>query len=240
MSVRTLLFIFALAFCIKANATNYYFSTSDGDDSRSSSQAQNSSTPWKSIDKLNSFFKYLQPGDRVLFKSGDTFYGSIVTNRSGTASDPITLSSYGSGSRPVISGLIRLSVWKDMGNGIYQSGELPIGKDLNMVLINGQEYAMGRYPNVSAGNGGYLNFESHGYKYINDNEHPLSSSWEGAELVVRTNRYNLEKSTITGISGDAISYSPSFLVDPIKDKFGYFVQNSMKTLDQYGEWYYNS
>src|SRR4051794_9750496 len=225
MRVRTLFFIFALAFGIKANATNYYFSTADGDDSRSSSQAQNSSTPWKSIDKLNSFFKYLQPGDKVLFKSGDTFYGSIVTNKSGTSAAPITLSSYGSGPKPVISGLIRLSVWKEVSDGIYQSGELPIGKDLNMVLINGQEYAMGRYPNVSAGNGGYLNYESHGYKYINDNENPLSSSWEGAELVVRGNRYNIEKSTITDISGNIIKYSTSFKYE-LSDKFGYFVQNS--------------
>src|SRR4051794_23290229 len=240
MRVRTLFFIFALAFGIKANATNYYFSTSDGDDSRSSSQAQNSSTPWKSIDKLNSFFKYLQPGDKVLFKSGDTFYGSIVTNKSGTSSDPITLSSYGSGPKPVISGLIRLSVWKDMGNGIYQSGELPIGKDLNMVLINGQEYAMGRYPNVSDGNGGYLNFESHGYKYINDNESPLSSDWVGAQVVVRANRFFMQRSSITEISGSTIRFNPSLHVDPILDKFGYFVQNSMKTLDQYGEWYYNA
>src|SRR3954447_17505686 len=219
MRVRTLFTFLILLLGITANATNYYFSTSNGDDSRSSSQAQNSSTPWKSIDKLNSFFKYLQPGDKVLFKSGDTFYGSIVTNKSGTSADPITLSSYGSGPKPVISGLIRLSVWNEVSDGIYQSGELPIGKDLNMVLINGQEYAMGRYPNVSAGNGGYLNYESHGYKYINDNENPLSSSWEGAEIVVRANRYYIQPSTITNISGKTISFNPSLRVDPILDKF---------------------
>jgi parallel beta-helix repeat protein len=238
MRVKTLFTILTLVLGISANATNYYFSTSDGDDSRSSSEAQDPSTPWKSIDKLNSIFQYLQPGDQVLFKRGDTFYGSIVTNQSGTDSDPIVFSDYGTGPKPVISGLIHLSVWNYKGNGIYESGQLPIGDQLNIVLINGQQYAMGRYPNVSDGNAGYLNFESHGNNYIKDNENPLSSDWEGAQLVVRTNRFTMEKSTITDVSGNNISYSPSFRIG-LTDKFGYFVQNSIKTLDQFGEWYYN-
>src|SRR5206468_7607215 len=81
-------------------------------------------------------------------------------------------------------------------------------------------------------------FESHGYRYINDNENPLSSSWNGAQLVVRTSRFTMERSTITNVSGKTISYSPSFRKG-LTDKFGYFVQNSIKTLDQFGEWYYN-
>ena len=238
MRARTLFMITALLLCIGANATNYYFSTSDGDDSRSFAEAKDPSTPWKSIDKLNAIFPSLQPGDQILFKRGDIFYGSIVTAKSGTDSDPIVLSDYGSGDKPVISGLIRLSVWSYKGNGIYESGELPIGNGLNMVLLDGKQYAMGRYPNVSDGDGGYLNFESHGYNYINDNENTLTSDWEGAQLVVRTNRYSMERATITDISGNTISYSPSFRVG-LTDKFGYFVQNSAKTLDQYGEWYYN-
>jgi hypothetical protein len=230
--------IFTLLSGISANATNYYFSTSDGDDSRSFSEAQDPSTPWQSIDKLNSIFRFLQPGDQVLFKSGDTFYGSIVTAQSGTEESPIVLSSYGSGDKPIISGLIKLSVWNYKGNGIYESGQLPIGDQLNVVLLDNKQYAMGRYPNVSDENGGYLDFESHGVNYINDNENTLTSEWEGAQLVVRTNRYTIERSTITDISGNTISYSPVFH-SGLHDKFGYFVQNSIKTLDQFGEWYYN-
>src|SRR3954452_16669077 len=96
MRVRTLFAILAIVLGIKANATNYYFSDSDGDDSRSSSQAQNPSTPWRSLSKLNSFFPYLQPGDHIYFKRGETFYGSFTTTKSGTNSSPIVLSSYGS------------------------------------------------------------------------------------------------------------------------------------------------
>src|SRR5690349_7456908 len=97
---------------------------------------------------------------------------------------------------------------------------------------------MVRYPNVSSSNGGYLNFESHGYNYIKDNNNSLSSSCDVAQLVVLTTLYSMERSTISDISGNTIKYKTSFHY-ALKDKFGYFIQNSVKTLDQYGEWYYN-
>ncbi len=88
-----------------AFASTYYISSVSGDDSRSSSQAQNPATPWKTLSKLNSYFSSLNPGDIVLLKRGEVFYGSIRVNRSGTESQPITISAYGSGAKPIISGL---------------------------------------------------------------------------------------------------------------------------------------
>jgi parallel beta-helix repeat protein len=238
MRLRSLFAILALSLGIHAHATDYYFSSSQGDDSRSTLEAQNPSTPWKSISKLNSWFKSLQPGDKVLFKCGDTFYGSIITTKAGTSSAPITLSSYGTGSRPVITGFITASGWTSLGNGIYESSALATGSTINMVTINHQKYAMGRYPNAGSTNGGYLTFEAHGSGYITDNENPLSSSWIGAQLMVRTTRFTLESTTITNVSGKNISYNSGFHYS-LMDKFGYFVQNDIKTLDQFGEWYYN-
>src|SRR5215472_2022526 len=101
-----------------ANATVYYFSSSTGNDSYSSSQAKSSSTPWRTIGKLNSIFSSLQPGDQVLFKRGDTFFGEIVISRSGTSAGRITLGSYGTGNRPVITGFQTVSAWTSDGNGI--------------------------------------------------------------------------------------------------------------------------
>ncbi len=239
MRVRVLFAILTLTAAISANATNYYFSTSDGDDSRSFTQAQNPSTPWKSIDKLDSIFRYLQPGDQVLLKKGDTFYGSIVTAKSGTSSAPITISAYGNGLRPLITGLSTISSWTYIGNGIYESGRLPTGAQLNMVLINGKQYAMGRYPNTASNkNGGYLTFESFGKKYITDKQNPLTPDWIGAQLVVRTSHFTIEKAIITNISGKTISYNHIF-ERQLHNRYGYFVQNDIKTLDKFGEWYYN-
>src|SRR3954447_3553683 len=137
MRLRNLFAILTLMLGIKAHATNYYFSSSLGDDSRTTSQAQNPSTPWKSLEKLNSWFPNLQPGDSVLFKCGDTFYGSIITTKSGTSSSPIVLSSYGTGYKPTISGFTTVSGWSSLGNGIYESSTLPTGTAINMVTIGG-------------------------------------------------------------------------------------------------------
>lgn len=91
---------FSMALLLLASqtwATNYYFSSTEGNDSRTSLEAQNPSTPWQSLKKLNSFFSNLLPGDSVLFKSGDVFVGSLNISRSGTSGAPITIASYGAG-----------------------------------------------------------------------------------------------------------------------------------------------
>src|SRR4030095_14663136 len=90
-------------------ATNYYFSSTEGDDSRTSAEAQNSATPWKTISKLNSIISSLQPGDQILFKRGDIFYGSIVASKAGTSSQRIIFSAYGSGAKPIITGFTQVT-----------------------------------------------------------------------------------------------------------------------------------
>jgi len=86
-----------------SSSTSYYVSES-GSDSNSGSQ----SSPWRSVAQVNRKIGQLQPGDGVLFESGGSFIDTDleVTDLHGTASSPITFSSYGSGLRPVL-----ISVW---------------------------------------------------------------------------------------------------------------------------------
>lgn len=222
-----------------ANATNYYFSSS-GDDSRTASQAKSSSTPWKSISKLNSIFTILQPGDSVLFKKGETFYGTITVHKSGSLTKPIVISSYGSGSKPIITSFITLSDWVSKGGGIYESYNSRLSSSLNYVTMNDLPEEMGRYPNSSAHNNGYLNFESHsGKTSITDKEFSSSVNWAGAELVLRCRRWVLDRNILKSNSGTTINYSTTSSYEPYNN-MGYFIQNHIKTLDALGEWYYNS
>src|SRR6476660_553222 len=108
----------------QATATNYYFSSTDGDDSRSSTQAQSSSTPWRTISKLNSFMSSLNPGDNVLFKRGDTFYGAISFSKSGSSSGALFFGAYGTGTRPVITGLNDATGWKSIGTILWESNPI--------------------------------------------------------------------------------------------------------------------
>src|SRR5690349_14836445 len=107
-----------------SKGANYYFSTSQGDDSRTSTQAQNPSTPWQTLNKLNSIFATLKPGDSILFKRGDTFYGTITISVSGTATAPIVLGAYGNGNKPIISELVNVAGWTSLGGGIYESSPI--------------------------------------------------------------------------------------------------------------------
>jgi len=76
---------------------NYYFSSSSGDDTNIGSEA----FPFQTISKLNGLV--LAPGDKVLFKRGDTFVGQIIVSYSGVEGAPIIYDSYGTGDLPVLS-----------------------------------------------------------------------------------------------------------------------------------------
>ncbi|NLR93861.1 T9SS type A sorting domain-containing protein [Flammeovirga agarivorans] len=84
---------------------SYYFSA-EGDDANEGTMA----SPWKTLAKASQIAQdintggLLKPGDQLLFKRGDTFEGNLILKCSGTALAPITISSYGEGELPVISG----------------------------------------------------------------------------------------------------------------------------------------
>lgn len=219
-------------------AANYYFSASEGNDQHTAKQAQNPATPWQSIEKLNAIASLIEAGDSVFFKRGDVFYGGILLDRSGTEEAPIVLTAYGEGELPVISGFSTVQSWTDQGDGIYESEALPAGREVNMVVIDQVNYPMGRYPNVGDENHGYLYFESQNYNAVIDKEMSSRPNWKGAQIVLRTTRWTLERRYLYSHYGKMLRYNSSTYYKPDDDS-GYFLQNHIETLDQYGEWYYN-
>ncbi len=229
-------YLLVLLFCMMAivsNAKIYYISSTSGDDGYTDFQAQNSSTPWKTLEKVNSFFKKINPGDSILFKRGETFNGSLLVTKSGSASLPIVIGSYGTGSKPVISGFITLSNWVSKDGSIFQSDCPTCIITGNMVTVNGVQQAIGRYPNS-----GYLKIESHsGVRSIYDKSLAGMPNWKGAELVIRKNRWVIDRNEIQNHSGSTLTYRSGSEYAPL-DGFGYFIQKSPQTLDQLGEWYF--
>src|SRR6185312_12916853 len=126
--------VFFTIFSFSAFATTYYLSSSSGNDNNSGTDA---ASPWRSIDKLNSF-NNLRPGDYVLFKRGDTFYGGIRVNNSGSSGNPIKFGAYGSGNKPVITGFTAVASWNNIGGNIWESSDaVSTLSSLKMVVING-------------------------------------------------------------------------------------------------------
>lgn len=225
LSRAMLLLIFLVVFSNTIFATNYYVSSSLGNDSNS---GLSESSPWRTLTKVNSVT--FRPGDRILFKVGDTFFGSISVKSSGTSSARISYEYYGSGSMPIISGFQTITGWKSLGNGVY-SAPTNASNSLNMVTVNGVNTARGRYPNDS-----YLKFEKHVLNTsIVDNELVSAPNWTGANVVIRSARWRLENKPIISHLGNTLTFSP--LITTPTDNFGYFITNDIKTLDQLGEWY---
>jgi parallel beta-helix repeat protein len=222
-------------------ATNYYFSSTEGDDSRTSAEAQNSATPWKTISKLNSIISSLQPGDQILFKRGDIFYGSIVASKAGTSSQRIIFSAYGSGAKPIITGFTQVTSWTNAGGNIWQStNAVSTLGTTNIVAVNGVNTPMGRTPN----NGSYYSISSHTSSSVTINS--LSgSSYKGAEVVFRTvASWIMSRNLITNQSGTTLSFVKNYpnpfnftIYDPTNGQA--FIQNSLSTLDVQNEWYYD-
>jgi len=94
---------------------------------------------------------------------------------------------------------------------------------------------MGRYPNT-----GYLTYESHVTNTsITDNELSSLPNWTGGEAVIRKLNYVIDRCKINSHSGTTLYYSSLGTAIEATDKFGYFIQKHLKTLDTFGEWYYD-
>ena len=103
--VRLMVFVFLVTTLmstqltvVNAANTTYYVSQSTGNDSNNGTS---SSTPWKTLAKVGSIT--YGAGDQILLKCGDSWNETLtISNSSGTSTSPITLSSYGTGNKPII------------------------------------------------------------------------------------------------------------------------------------------
>ncbi len=229
--LKNALIIAFLIFSTIASATDYYISSSGND----ANNGLSSSTPWKTIAKVNSSFSTLKPGDRILFNRGDVFYGSLKISKSGLAGSPITISAYGAGAKPIITGFTMVSAWTNLGSNIWEStSAVSTLSTCNMVTINGVNTGMGRYPNT-----GYLTYQTYsGNKSITSSSLSGTPNWTGAEVVIKKHRWIIDRNHIIAQTGGTLTYTPSSTYYG-QNNWGFFIQNDARTLDKANEWYYN-
>lgn len=91
--------VFLDFFVQRVSAATYYVSSSSGNDTNT---GLSTSTPWKTVAKVNA--AALVAGDSVVFKKGDVWRERLTLMKSGTQGSPITYTSYGTGSNPVLDG----------------------------------------------------------------------------------------------------------------------------------------
>ena len=214
------------------NASVYYVSSDGGDgDGLSEANAWNYAA-------FNA--KTLPPGSTVLFRRGDTFSGPFTVQSGADDNQLTTYAAYGDGPNPIISGFALANQWTPIGDNIYWTSlDVP---ELNVVTLDGRLQAMGRYPRT-----GYLTYNSHnGNQFINSTaELPFNPT--GAEIVIRKIRQITDRHFVTAYydnnlslsssSGDGVQRS-NMLYQP-QDSNGFFLQGSLHTLTQLGDWYYD-
>ena len=208
--------------------TTYYVASngSDGSDGRSAG------TPFQTLAKASSLS--LQPGDQILFRRGDTFRGTLFVRQSGAADRPIVIDAYGSGSKPVIAGSVPVGNWTTTGNNTWQATCAECGSAVTGLYRNGSVLPLGRYPNLSDANKGYLTVGSHSGKTQLTSQQGLPGNWTGGEVVVRPVQWIMDRAPITGQNGNMLSINNNSNYT-LSDGYGFFIQNHPATLDQSGE-----
>ena len=234
--LKIIFFLFFHLTVIWAKADNYYLSNAGNDEN----DGRLPSTAWKTLAKVNSY-KNFKPGDNILFKKGDIFYGNInLANTSwpyvnnGTEGNPIIFGSFGIGEKPIITGFTNVNKWTSLGGNIWESsGAISELSECNLVTINGVNTPMGRYPNSSWGKIGSATQNS-----ITDNN-LAGKDFTGGEVVTRVERPVIERYQLTSQSGNTIRFNTGNDGYGPNQGWGYFIQNHPATLDTLNEWYFN-
>ena len=212
--------------------TTYYVASngSDANNGRSSGSA------FQTISKVNTLS--LRPGDAILLRRGDTFRGTLQISQSGSSGSPIVIDAYGSGNKPVISGSVPVSGWNRVNGNVWQASCAACGSQVTGVYRNETALPLGRYPNLSDANKGYLTIQSHNGNNQFTSQQGLSTNWTGGEVVERPVQWILDRSPITGQNGNTLTINNTSSYG-LSDGWGFFIQKHPATLDQTGEWYYN-
>ncbi|MGV8171743.1 MAG: LamG-like jellyroll fold domain-containing protein [Candidatus Woesearchaeota archaeon] len=215
----------------KGNGTTYYISTTGNDYNSGTSE----SAPWQTLTKVNSMT--FNPGDTILFKRGETWYGSLTIKTSGTSGNPITYGAYGGvGDKPIITGLTTITGWSSYGSGTYYKA-LTVQSSPLIVLVNGVNTPKGRWPDAS-----WLLYDSlSGNTQITDGD-LNGRNFIGGEFVTRINSWITYTVPISSHSGSTINfpwiYSTQGVDYTMKGGQGYFIQNDIDTFNILGDWAY--
>ncbi|KOH46933.1 hypothetical protein NC99_03330 [Sunxiuqinia dokdonensis] len=207
--------------------TSYYVSSSEGNDSNSGTTTGQA---WKSLEKVNSFKP--QAGDKILFKRGDEWVGTLTPPASGSAGKPITYGAYGSGDKPKIYGSQEITGWSLYKGNIYKA---KVESDINQLFLDGEKMKLARYPDS-----GYSIIDAVGSKTnFTDNSLP-NFSHVGATFICRTNAWGVETKTVVGGNHNqnlSINSAPLY---PLSVGDGYFLANKLEYLTAPQEFYFDT
>ncbi len=218
-TLKNIGFVLLLTLSQKLFATNYYVSSSVGNDNNS---GQSESLPVKTIAGLVT--KNLADNDNVYFKRGDKFIGQVDMHRSF-----ITYDAYGTGVAPIIRGAEPVAGWKKYKDNIYVADYT---KSIKNLYINKKQGIFARFPNQGFL---YLTNPDGNKGFIATQAQP---SWQGANVRIRTTDFTWETKKISLPEPSKVAFESSTDYSPDNER-AFYVDNKLEFLDQPNEWFFD-
>ena len=189
------IFILLLSFNSFAQ-TNYFVDFSNGNDNNNGLTAQDA---WKTLGKIES--TNFQPGDVIALKSGEIWHEDLyLTSSSGSAGNPITITSYGSGAKPIISVMEEQNLsWTNVGSNIWRSST--VSNHPSRISIDGTERlcaAMYSELGASVPDLAKWHYES-GQLYIYSSDSPANHTIEFSTTGTAVYLQNVDNLTLSNI-----------------------------------------
>ena len=118
-----------------ASAVTYYVDPAAGSDAY---RGTDPNMPWKSLSIVNS--RTFRPGDKILFKAGSRYAGTLAPHGSGAEGSPIVIDMYGGEAKPRID-----------GQGAYAAVELDNVQywEVNNLELTNNRSGTGKYKGIS-------------------------------------------------------------------------------------------
>ena len=233
--MKRLIIIPLILLSLLLNATVYHFAP-DGNDATGDGSIE---TPYQTLAKATSMQASLSPGDSVLFERGGTYTGTLTIGKSGTSGSPVYYGAYGTGDDPVFTGLTDISgAWVNVSGNLYYK-EVTTAEDIRYMFIDGAFRDMGKFPKT----GTYaITGMDASRLYLQDSVNLVfvDDYWNGAEVVVRSSRFSLERRVISDY--DSTNHRIIFASAIVKSSgagYGYLIQNHTNCLTVNGDWMWN-
>lgn len=188
MKARRILYLatsLVLAPVAQALGQTYYVSPTGSD----SNSGTSPSSPWQTLAKVDS--TTFAAGSQILFQAGGNWYGQQLTaSSSGTASDPITYGSYGSGANPTFWGSVIVPA--SSFEPVYDEPDTyfyPTTTTVNTFLVNHQftnNASLVSGQTTDAGNISYVESTGNTNYYDPNSSKEMNSTVLGPGLYVNT------------------------------------------------------
>lgn len=226
--MNKIIYILFLLISAELFGANIYVSETGSD----SNNGLTEETAIQSLTKLQTLVSSLEAGDSVLFERGGEFYGTLtLASISGASGNPITVSDYGNGNKPVLHGWETMSSWTNEGGGIYSAATTADGHNCQ-VTFNGVNQEMGRTENYY--------FDGGNDSLVYDTDFIADQNYVGAEIVTNNRDWIVERHTIERVVDDTIEIIDNFTYALSTTERWYFLQNSYSFLSGLGDWYCSS